>query len=240
MALTTVGSTRRALVLLAAAGLIALATPPAHASPIVVLDTLGTATTGATFSVFGSTGQGVFSEQSVGPQFTLTERTAITEIGGFVNVCEAIIGGVPQCPSTSPFVAEVRASVNGVPDPSTVLGSFTLSHDDDPLVFSYESAAPNLTLEPGVYFALFAAQAGGGIWLRSSDSTYFALTTTVGFLNTSTAVSSVAQHQGAARILGEVFVPTSKDECSKDGWKAFSDPQLQERRRLRLVHRDAR
>ncbi|HEY6365469.1 MAG TPA: hypothetical protein VI585_11835 [Candidatus Binatia bacterium] len=85
--------------------------------------------------------------------------TLITEIGAFVNNCRQIIRGVPLCPSTLPLTVQIRpAAINGFPDPSIVLGEFSLSHDNNPLIISYESVAANIILEPGTYFALFAPQ----------------------------------------------------------------------------------
>lgn len=226
---TAGGAVRRALVILALVCLGALGPASAQAAPIVVLDTLGAATTTTTFSAIGSAGLTVGPEQHVGPQFTLTQRTRITEIGGFLNNCGTITEGVPQCPSTSPLVVEVRRAVGGVPDPSGVVGSFTLSHDDAPLVVAYESAAPGLTLEPGDYFALFAPQGSDvGQWLGASDSTYIAPTTQIGVLDPTTGSSSAETNRGPARILGETLVgpPTSLHECKHGGWKTFNTPSF--------------
>src|SRR5439155_17738899 len=101
---------------------------------VSILDALGAATPTTQFSVSGSGGISVLSSQFVGPAFILTQPTTITEIGGFLNNS-----------GTLPFIVQVRPSTNGVPDASTVLASFTLSNDNDPLVVSYESVAINLT-----------------------------------------------------------------------------------------------
>jgi hypothetical protein len=136
---------------------------------------------------------------------------------------------------------QVRRSVTGMPDPTGVLGSFTLSHDNDPLEVSYESAAPQLTLEPGVYFALFAPQAEPAFWL-GTEVNYSPAVTTVGFLNPLTRASSVEEISGAARILGEEAPPlggppTSKDQCKNDEWQTFNNPSFKNPGRLRLIHR---
>ena len=178
----------------------------ADVSPVAILDALGAATPSTQFSVFGAGGASVSSFQLAGPEFTLTEPTDITEIGAFLNNCESILDGVPQCPGTLPLTVQIRPSANGVPHPSIVLGSFVLSHDNDPLVISYESVALELTLIPGTYFALFGAQGNDGGALLDNATipfTYQAGSINLGFFFPSTG-SSVVQPNvpGAVRILG--------------------------------------
>jgi hypothetical protein len=63
------------------------------------------------------------------------------------------------------------------------------SHDDDPLVISYESVAPNWTLGPGSYFAMFAPQGSDGELLLGSASdpfNYQAGSITLGIFDPST------------------------------------------------------
>lgn len=181
----------------------------ANASPatdtVTVLDTLAFATPSTTFSVFGSGGQSIFSSQFVGPQFTLTHRTRITEIGAFVNNCVSIIDGVPQCPHTLPFIVEVRPSVNGVPDASTVLATFVLSDDQDPLTVSFEAVATHLVLEAGTYFAIFGTQtpADAGDLLSTAPG-YQAGLTILGFVDPTGGRAPFASTLFAAvRILGQ-------------------------------------
>jgi Tol biopolymer transport system component len=184
--------------------------PSARATGTTILDTLGTATPGTTFSVFGSGGVVVSSSQVVGPRFTLAERTTITEIGGFVNNCASIVGGVPQCPGTLPFTVQIRPSLSGAPDPSSVLATLVLSHDDDPLVISYESVSTNVTLDAGTYFALFAPQdddAGGLMGSASSPFDYQAGLTNLGFLDPTTGSSSNSDEFAAVRVLGHHAPP---------------------------------
>src|SRR5947208_1461926 len=107
---------------------------PTVAGAAAIVDTLAIATPTTQFSVFGAGGQAIFSEQFVGPQFTLQSSAVLTEIGAFVNNCATIFTGVPQCPDTLPFIVQIRRSVGGIPDRSTVLASFTLSHDNDPFL----------------------------------------------------------------------------------------------------------
>jgi hypothetical protein len=119
-----------------------------HAQAVTVLNTLGTATPKTTFSVFGTGGIAIFREQFVGPQFTLARRSVLTKVGAFVNNCKSIISGVPQCPNALPFVVQIRRSINGMPDPSLLIAAAPLSHDNNPLIVSFESAGlpRNLTI----------------------------------------------------------------------------------------------
>lgn len=192
--------------LIAALGIFASVGTVWASATISIVDTLGVATPATQFSVFGSGGPSVSGFQFVGPKFTLTQPTVLTEIGGFVNNCDSIVGGVPQCPTTLPFTVQIRRSTNGLPDPSTVLASFVLSHDNNPLIVSYESVAINLPLQPGSYFALFAPQNNDGGFLLGSASSpfnYQAGLIDLGFLDPSTGISSVSQEFAAVRILGE-------------------------------------
>lgn len=140
---------------------------------VAIVDALGAATPIMQFSVSGAGGVVIANLHLAGPEFILTQPTTITEVGGFLNNCKSIVGGVPQCPGTVPLIVQIRPSTDGVPDASTVLASFTLSHDNDPLVVSYESVAVNLTLGPGSYFALFGAQGGDEGFLLNNASDPF-------------------------------------------------------------------
>ena len=155
-----------------------------HAQVYTVLDTAGAATSGTTFSVFGSAGQVIGSAQFVGPQFTLTRRSVLTKIEALVNNCSVIVAGVPQCPNTLPFVVQIRRSINGVPDPRLLIAATPLTHDNDPLTVSMENAAlDDVPLEPGSYFALFAPQqdSDAGLLLSNANGgTYQAGMTTIG------------------------------------------------------------
>jgi hypothetical protein len=184
-----------------------LVSPPARADTIfTVVDTLGAATTSTRFSVFGSGGPSVLSTQHTGPQFTLTQPAVLTEVGAFLNNCLGIFLGVPMCPATSPLIVQIRPSLNGAPDPSIVLATFILSHDNDPLVVSYESASFRLPLDAGTYFALFAPQGGDRGFVLGSASDPFGYTAgsvQFGFLNPQTGSSLSAPQFGAVRILAE-------------------------------------
>jgi len=89
-----------------------------------------------------------------------------------VNNCDSITAGVPQCPNTRPFVVQIRRSINGAPDPRLLVAAAPLSHDNNPLVVSFESAEfDDVPLEPGTYFGMFAPQqtTDAGILLSSAE-----------------------------------------------------------------------
>lgn len=140
---------------------------------VSIVDSLGVATPDTQFSVGGTSGN-IIGPHFRGPKFTLTQPTTITEIGGFLNNCMSFILGVPQCPTTRPFIVEIRPSTDeDSPDRSTVLASFVLSHDDNPFIVSYESVAINLSLPPGTYFALFGPQGNDEGFLLAGASIPF-------------------------------------------------------------------
>ena len=168
------------------------------ADAVPIVDTLGAATDTTQFSVFGSGGASIFSEQLAGPQFTLSDNTVLTEIGAFLN-------------STVPLSVQIRPSTSGVPDPTTILAIFGLSHDDNPLIVSFESVAINLPLPAGMYFALFAPgnQSDQGVLLGGATDPfdYVAGSITLGFLNPASGVSSTSVSFAAVRISGVSQVP---------------------------------
>lgn len=173
-----------------------------------VVDALQGISTDTQFSVFGSSGRVISPTQLPGPLFTLTETTTITEIGAFLNNCATIIAGVPLCSATSPFIVQIRPAVGGLPDPDVVLGTFVLSHDDEPLVISYESAQVGLTLGPGDYFALFAPAPDDpddvGFLLHRAQHPFSFQSgdLAIGFLDPITGAASISSPLGAAvRIL---------------------------------------
>jgi hypothetical protein len=172
----------------------------------VILDTLGSATTTTTFSVFGSGGQVISATQKVGSAFSLTQPTLITEIGGFVNNCETIVSGIPQCPNRLPFLIEIVRAGESVP-----LAQFALPLDTDPLTVDYEAVDINLPLNAGTYFALFAAQDQNAGFLLSDS---FAVvppyrpvpdTILLGF-ETDEAGVTLSEGAAAVRIIG-VAIP---------------------------------
>jgi hypothetical protein len=188
--------------------LLVLGVPAARSTnpPGIILDTLNASST-ATFSLSaGWGGLPITTDQHIGPGFTLALPTTITEIGSFVNNCSGVYcdAGPP------PLTAEIRRAVGGAPDPSNVIASFPLSDDGDPQLISYESAKPDLLLQPGSYFALFSAQrpedrGGFALTLGCDPSThscnYRPAVTTVGVVTPGVS-SSVASVAFPARILG--------------------------------------
>ena len=199
---TTIPRSAIALVLL-----IMLFSKPSIAGPVAVLDTLGSATPSTRFSVFGSGGQAIGATQLVGPSFVLATDAVLIEIGGFVNNCAQILMGIPHCPDTVPLVVEIRRSVGGIPDATSLLASFDLSHDDDPLVVSFESVAIHLTLEAGSYFALFGPgrtqDVGELLGFATDPFPYAAGSTSLGFFNSLSgeAFLSSTPLNAAVRIL---------------------------------------
>lgn len=197
------------LVLLAAVWL--AITPTADAGPIYLVDTLGVATPTTQFSDSGAGGSSVSAEQSPGPQFTLLDNMVLTGIGAFLNNC-GVVAGIPQCPNRLPYIVEIRPSIGGIPDPSTVLASFVLTDDNDPRVVSFESVAFRLALEPGSYFALFALQQTsdeGFLLGNTGPFGYVAGSTLTGFLNPLTGSSSVGTLPAAVRITATVPEPST-------------------------------
>ena len=179
--------------------------PVSANSTFTILDTLGAATPSTKFSVFGSGAQAIFSYQLVGPEFVLTQPTVITEIGAFINNCKSIISGVPDCPNTQPVTVQIRPANNGNPDFSTILATFILSDDQDPLHYSYELVKPGFQLGPGTYFAIFAAQGDDVAGLLGSATDpfgYQAGFTTLGFVFPFYNRVSAPQLAAAVRILG--------------------------------------
>jgi len=173
-----------------------------------VVDSLGSATTTTQFSIFGSSGVGISNNgptttgfrQDAGPRFTLTRPRLITEIGGFLS------SGKPLS------VYVVRASLNGAPDSSTVLATYTLAHRTAPPIVSFESVQVRLPLRPGTYFALFMAQNGDEGELLANASVPFAYQAelvTLGFCSApSTCTVNTVGVPGAVRILAQ---PTAAD-----------------------------
>ena len=186
---------------------------PVGADTSTIVDSLGAATPSTQFSVFGTGGcaNGIGSTQFVGPEFTLTQPTVITEIGGFFVNC-GFISGVPQCPEIAQFVVQIRPSTNGVPDPSIILASYPLSKNDNVFVATYQSVGIDLPLGAGTYFALFAPlqeDMGGYVVGSATDPfLYQAGLVPWGSLNLSTGASTFeGLCNDAVRILGTPIVP---------------------------------
>ena len=144
---------------------------------------------GMQFDTFGSGGLSILTTQYAGPQFTLTEITMITEIGAFMNH----IG-----PGTQPFRVVLVRSTNGIPDLSKVFGQFLLSSDGDLTKVSYESAAMNLVLRRGTYFALFAPQGSDEGFILNSSGSFLAGLVNLGIVDPSGTLPPQASLQFAA------------------------------------------
>ena len=189
------------VIALSAGSLIFVNVAPASAT-VSILDSLGAATPATQFSVFGSSGPSIDPHQFVGVKFTLTQPTTLTEIGGFVNSCGT---SFDLCTTTVPIGVQIRPSTNGLPDPSTILASFVLSHDNTPFVVSFESVTVNLTLPAGTYYAVFFPLDRGGFLLgfASVPFLYFAEIVDMGFLDPTTGTAQSSKLPGAVRILGE-------------------------------------
>jgi hypothetical protein len=176
---------------------------PTYAATIV--DTLGTANPSTTFSVFGTGGTTISAGfQEVGPAFTLTSPTVITEIGGFMNNCRSIANFMAHCPNRLPFLVDILPSANGVPDVNSVPFVFPLRVDlTDPLTVSYVSVDPNLLLPAGNYFALFEAQGTdvGGLLANALSGAYQAGLVELGSITPSGAFAG-GLTPAAVRILG--------------------------------------
>ena len=144
---------------------------------------------GMQFSPSGSGGGSILTTQYQGPQFTLTQITMITEVGAFMNHFG---------PGTQPFRVVIVRSTNGVPDFSSVLGSFLLTSDGDLTKISYESAVMNLVLKPGSYFALFAPQGNDEGFILNSSGPFLAGLLNMGSVDPTGAVPAQASLQYAA------------------------------------------
>jgi len=190
-----------------------------------ILDLLAPATPTDTFSVFGSSGYPLTEVNLAGPQFTLAEPTVITEIGALVNNCEAFSLGVPECPDELlPTVAQIRPSLNGAHDTSTVLAELVLTDDKQVSLYSFESVTTSLLLDPGDYFVLFAAQNGnGGTLVANAEDpfNYTAGIATLGLLDTAAGTTTTSANQSVAvRILGTT-PPACHHRCKRKGHRRF-------------------
>ncbi len=177
----------------------------AHAAADPIIDTLGGATPTTQFSILGHGGVAIRSTQFVGPQFSLTQPTVLTEIGGFLN----------NATGSGPFTVRIYRSKDGLPDPHALVTTLPLSHDKDPLIVSYESVATHVVIGPGTYFALFAPQDGDGgegdlLAAARTPFDFRAGPTTLACLGTSCSSQTVFEGFAALRILGEPVKPSPK------------------------------
>ncbi len=168
----------------------------------VILDALGSATPGTSFSIYASGGTAISSTQAVGPRFVLAQPTTITEVGAFVN---------SGTPGAKPFLVEILAArADGFPDRSAVLGHAKLRGDYDPREINFVSADLNVRLPAGAYFALISPERGedGGVLLGTATDPfpYQAQSITLGFATPEGNIPS-GYLPAAVRILGIAMEP---------------------------------
>jgi hypothetical protein len=133
-----------------------------------------------------------------GPRFTIGENTVLTHAGAFLNCIFP-----PDCPSP---LAHVQIHSSAGDEIGGLIDSFTLSHDGDPSLISYESASFRLPLPPGTYFALFGTNATFGHVLGETREGYLADRAVFGQLlvdSSGRRHSSVGEDYSATRVLGE-------------------------------------
>lgn len=136
------------------------------ANEVALLDTLRGTSPNTTFCCVGETlgvaGTSFTQTSLAGPLFTLSQPTTITEIGAFLTLGFIPGQGVWADPNPAAII-EVRPALSDLlgrkyPDPTVVLGRYTLSHDGAANTVSFESARPILALPAGEYFAVFGTQ----------------------------------------------------------------------------------
>ncbi|HEY4477626.1 MAG TPA: hypothetical protein VJB56_03270 [Candidatus Paceibacterota bacterium] len=194
---------------------VALIATKTDASEVVIFDSLGNtfSETGFEIGVYGTSGRGVSAEWHVGVEVMLTKPTMITEVGGIMNNCGRIEGGVALCPGALPFVVEVRPARDGFPDHDEVIANLALTDDGDPLRYSYERWRGRLHLRAGKYFFLVAparAEDSGSILSTACrlnnigwcETVYEAERVHIWSLNTATGTSQTDYAPAGFRVLG--------------------------------------
>lgn len=188
---------------------------PARDSPdspsvgTTIADTLGDVPLSTKFKIPGSVGTLIESDQSIGLEFTLTQPTTITEIGGFIESCYPSIKDRPKtCPRIPAVVVNIHPALKSSLDPSAIIASYTLSNDNDPSSISYESVQVSLRLEPGTYYAMFTNTDANAVVLSAASYPfeYRCKSGSIGMIHRSGAVSTNAQFMGV-RILGTLTRP---------------------------------
>jgi hypothetical protein len=169
----------------------------------MIVDTLGGLSPIQKITIFGTGGPTLLPNVGIGPQFTLAQDSAVTEIGAIVNNCRQITSGVPNCAARSPIVVRVVRSINGAPDlAGGSYGPYMMSDDGDPLSMSYESAMMYLALPAGDYFALFTPQNNdsGYIVATVEPGGFIAPSIRMGVANLNSALTSSQEWNGTFRI----------------------------------------
>jgi hypothetical protein len=170
-----------------------------------IIHTLGDVPLTTKFKIPGSSGTLLESDRSIGPEFTLTRPTTITEIGSFIESCYPSIKGLPkECTRDAAVVVNIHLALNGSVDPSAIIASYTLSNDNDPSSISYESARVSLRLEAGTYYAIFSGTAANAVVLSwaSDPVQYSCKSGRVGSIRKSSAAVSTDSQFFGVRILG--------------------------------------
>lgn len=135
--------------------LILLTSVKAHAVGYTIVDGLGGFNPSIDYGRGGAGAYPIGNNQWVGPRFTLSAPTRITEVGGFVNVLQ----------QGHPLEIQMRREIDPLPPPGypligpppgSLVSSFPLSNDNRPDSYHFETASPNLVLGPGTYYAFFA------------------------------------------------------------------------------------
>lgn len=181
---------------------------PSSVRATTIVDSLGAATPTTQFDLNLTSGISISPDQFVGPRFTVDDGTVLTSIGGFIGCGVALPG---PCPAFESLTVQIRASVSGVPDPSTTLAEFPLSGDDIPLKVLFHSAAMNLPLSSGTYFALFADASPIQAFLLSSSipANYVADPIPLGVVRPAVGTSHVISALPAAVQITVVPEPTT-------------------------------
>ena len=98
---------------------------PGAGASISVFDSLGTATPASQFLASTAGGTSILEDQFVGVQFTVTQPTTLTEIGGFVNkLCEPVCSATPLTVLENVFIDGCDSGITDVvlPGGSTISG----------------------------------------------------------------------------------------------------------------------
>jgi hypothetical protein len=129
-------------------GVRADASPPEE---IIVIDSIGDLHTDTRFKQPRSWGAPLDAHNSVGPEFTLTKTTTITEIEAYIESCAGMVGGqyLEPCEPVPSITVDIHPKLRDKPDLTTVIASYNLLNDNDRTLTSYESVKIELILEPG-------------------------------------------------------------------------------------------
>ncbi len=166
-----------------------------------IVDTLGSATPATEFDPDWVGFTDVAEHQNLGPAFTLNVPTRITEIGDFF--------GTPAS-----LRVDIRRSVDGRPDPSAVVATFELWGAVRPEPgAAYLSAAPDVVLPPGTYFAMFAPSGGvdpgrGLVSNGIAPFDYRGTEAVFGWLDATSGSTWTSTDTLPARVLGRPASPT--------------------------------